>query len=195
MQLSRSLALLAAALSPILGAAAPVEARSPSVAGAGEMIPDSYIVILKEGVSHERFEAHQRWVQSKHESRLGRRDDASLNGVHQGFTLGDLYGYHGTFDNDTLAEIRQSEDVDFVEEDQVVVAYDMMIQHNPPSWGLTRICERRNGGRKDYAYDSSAGEGVNVYVLDTGMSIFFSNFLLIFNQTKKIRCQYPAQRL
>jgi len=31
------------------------------------------------------------------------------------------------------------------------------------------------------AFDNSAGAGVNVYVLDTGMSIF-SNFLLILNQ-------------
>jgi len=177
MQLPRSLAVLAAALFPILGAAAPTqpaEAPSPSVASGGETIPNSYVVLLKDGVSHEKFEAHQRWVQHKHASRLSRRDDSNLNGVHKGFTLGGLYGYHGTFDNDTLAEIRQAEEVDYIEEDKIVVAYDMMIQHNPPSWGLTRIGERRNSARNGYAFDSSAGEGVNVYVLDTGMSILIS---------------------
>lgn len=182
MQLSRSLAVLAAALFPILGAAAPaqpVETPSSSVARGGEIIPDSYVVVLKDGITHEEFESHQRWVQRRHESRLGRRDDANLNGVHKGFTLGSLYGYHGTFDSDTLAEIRQSEDVDYVEEDQVVVAYDIMIQHNPPSWGLTRISERQRNKRAGYAFDSVAGEGVNVYVLDTGMSIFISLYYLI----------------
>lgn len=172
MQLSRSLALLAAAIFPILGAAAPTQppavASSTSVAGVGETIADSYVVVLKDGISHEKFEAHQRWAQSKHASRLRRRDDSSINGIHSGFTLGRLYGYHGTFDNDTLADIRQSEDVDYVEEDKIVVAYELLAQNNPPSWGLPRISEKASGASRQYTFDSSAGEGVNVYVLDTG---------------------------
>ena len=188
------LAVLAVALFPILGAAAPVEAPSPSVAGVGETIPDSYVVLLKDGVSHEKFEAHQRWVQEKHESRLNRRDDSNLNGVHHGFTLGSLYGYYGTFDSDTLAEIKQSEEVDYVEEDQIVVAFDMIIQQNPPSWGLIRISERQNSASEGYVFDSSAGEGVNVYVLDTGMSILIS-FILSSETNITSRCQYPPQGL
>lgn len=179
MQLSRSLAVLAAALFSILGAAAPtqpVEASPPSVARAGETIPNFYVVLLKDSVSKEKFEAHQGWVQKQHESRAGRRDDSSLNGILKGFTLGGLYGYHGTFDNDTLAEIRQSDEVDFVEEDRIVVAYEMTIQKNPPSWGLTRISEQRDRASEGYAFDSSAGKGVNVYVLDTGVNIHHRDF-------------------
>ena len=174
MQLSRSLAVLAAVLFPIFGAAAPtqpVDAPSASVAGAGDTIPDSYVVVLKDGISHEKFEAHQRWAHNKHERRNRRRDDASLRGVHEAFKLGGLYGYHGTFDNDTLAEIRDSDEVDYIEEDKIIVAYDMMLQRNPPSWGLSRISERRYGQRSGYTFSDTAGQGVSVYVLDTGMYI------------------------
>ncbi|KAF8423291.1 secreted serine protease [Tirmania nivea] len=176
MQLSRSLAVLAAALFPILGTAAPAQPVEVPPPRAGETIPDSYIVLLKEGISQEKFEAHQRWAQQKHESRLGRRDDSYLNGVNKGFVLSGLYGYQGTFDRDTLAEIIQSDEVDYAEEDQVVMAYDMIIQHNPPSWGLPRISKRRNNAREGYAFDSSAGKDVNVYVLDTGVNIHHRDF-------------------
>ena len=167
--------MLAAALSPILGAAVPASIESPISnaavsAKAGETIPDSYIVFLREGISHERFESHQRWAQTKHESRSSRRDDSNLVGIHQGFDLSGLYGYTGTFDNSTLEEIKQSEDVDLIEEDKIVIAYDMMVQSNPPSWGLSRISALSSTGNGCYTYASSAGKGVNVYVLDTGTS-------------------------
>ncbi|KAG0245945.1 subtilisin-like serine protease [Mortierella sp. GBA43] len=38
-----------------------------------------------------------------------------------------------------------------------------------PSWGLTRIAERKSDLRKDYTYMSSAGAGVDVYVIDSGV--------------------------
>lgn len=181
MQLSRSLAVLAAALFPILGVAAPTQPSgdpSVSVPGAGKTIPDSYVVVLKDGISHKNFEAHQNWAQTKHERRLGRRDDTSIQGVHEAFKLGGLYGYHGTFDNDTLSEIRNSDEVDYIEEDKIIVAYDMMVQQHPPSWGLSRISERRSGQRNAYTFSKTAGEGVNVYVLDTGMYIPISHNIL-----------------
>lgn len=164
--------LLVGALSLNVGEAAPVtpsQAPSFSVSGAGQAIPDSYVVVLKDGISPEDFEAHQTWAQNMHKTRLGRRDDENLNGIHQSFTLGNMCGYHGTFDEATLAQIRQSEEVNYIEEDKVVVAYEMITQEDPPSWGLPRISERKSGERQIYTFDSSAGEGVTVYVIDTGI--------------------------
>ncbi|RKP27247.1 peptidase S8/S53 domain-containing protein, partial [Syncephalis pseudoplumigaleata] len=44
-------------------------------------------------------------------------------------------------------------------------------QQNPPSWGLNRIDQKRLPLDKQYVYPKSAGEGVNVYVIDTGINI------------------------
>lgn len=173
--------LFAGALLLNVGDAAPAAPRQASpftITGAGQAIPDSYVVVLKEGISPEDFESHQSWAQNMHKTRLGRRDDTTLQGVHQSFTLGNMCGYHGTFDEATLAEIKQSEDVDYVEKDKIVVAYEMVTQNNPPSWGLPRISERRGGERNVYTFDSSAGEGVTVYVLDTGISLLFHDLIL-----------------
>ncbi|KAF8470862.1 peptidase S8/S53 domain-containing protein [Kalaharituber pfeilii] len=167
MQFIPSFTVLAVALFPILGIVS---------GNAGDTIPDNYIIVLKDGITQEKFEEHQHWAQSKFQSRLSHRDDTSLGGIHHGFQFGGLYGYTGSFDNATLEEIRQSEDVDIVEEDKVVVAYDLMIQSNPPSWGLGRLSDRTGRSSNIYLFDRVAGKGVNVYVLDTGVNVRHSDF-------------------
>ena len=44
----------------------------------------------------------------------------------------------------------------------------ILTQNNVPSWGLARI-SHRNHGSTTYVYDSSAGTGTFVYVIDTGV--------------------------
>ncbi|KAI8048025.1 peptidase S8/S53 domain-containing protein [Syncephalis plumigaleata] len=44
-------------------------------------------------------------------------------------------------------------------------------EDNPPSWGLDRIDQRKLPLDKEYAYPKSAGDGVNVYVVDTGINV------------------------
>ncbi|KAF9999603.1 subtilisin-like serine protease, partial [Modicella reniformis] len=43
--------------------------------------------------------------------------------------------------------------------------YSMMA----PSWGLTRVSQRQRDLREDYSYMSSAGVGVDVYIIDSGV--------------------------
>ena len=41
-----------------------------------------------------------------------------------------------------------------------------------PSWGLARLSQKNalvEGGPYEYTYDSSAGEGIRVYIVDTGI--------------------------
>ncbi|KAG2218016.1 hypothetical protein INT45_010813 [Circinella minor] len=42
---------------------------------------------------------------------------------------------------------------------------------NPPNWGLTRISQRELPLGKAYFYPTSAGRGVHIYILDTGVDI------------------------
>lgn len=49
-------------------------------------------------------------------------------------------------------------------------------QKNPPSWGLDRIDQRNLPLDRSYTWPESAGGGVTVYVIDTGIRISHKDF-------------------
>ena len=49
-------------------------------------------------------------------------------------------------------------------------------QENPPSWGLDRIDQEETEGDNAYNYPDTAGEGVNAYIIDTGVRITHQDF-------------------
>lgn len=49
------------------------------------------------------------------------------------------------------------------------------ITQKPAPWNLARI-SHRNNGPADYTYDNTAGQGVRVYVIDTGIQITHQEF-------------------
>ncbi|MFJ4684497.1 S8 family peptidase [Streptomyces sp. NPDC088789] len=49
-------------------------------------------------------------------------------------------------------------------------------QPNPPSWGLDRIDQRNLPLNSSYTYPDHGGQGVTVYVIDTGVRITHSDF-------------------
>lgn len=57
----------------------------------------------------------------------------------------------------------------------IVNATANVVQSNVPSWGLARISSKRTG-TTSYTYDSTAGEGVVFYGVDTGIDISHSDF-------------------
>ncbi|OZJ01770.1 hypothetical protein BZG36_05076 [Bifiguratus adelaidae] len=52
----------------------------------------------------------------------------------------------------------------------------MLTQSNPPSWGLCRINERTLPLANEFSYIASSGQGVDVYVIDTGIFIEHEDF-------------------
>lgn len=50
------------------------------------------------------------------------------------------------------------------------------IQQRAPSWGLPRVSQRALPLRADYLYPNSAGQGIDVYVIDTGININHIDF-------------------
>jgi cerevisin len=144
-------------------------------------IPNSYIVVLKKGVSPASVLAHHSWVQDQHEEientkkDLRKRDQKPLaffNGLGHTFDIaGGLLGYAGHFDQDVIERIRRHPDVDYIEKDsEVHTMEDGQLETNAP-WGLARISHRDSlnlGTFSKYLYCSEGGEGVDVYVIDTG---------------------------
>ncbi|KAM3580418.1 hypothetical protein VKS41_007082 [Umbelopsis sp. WA50703] len=52
----------------------------------------------------------------------------------------------------------------------------MSTQVNVPNWGLARISQKYLPLQTDYTYPNSSGEGVDVYVIDTGINIEHQEF-------------------
>ncbi|KXN64842.1 subtilisin-like protein, partial [Conidiobolus coronatus NRRL 28638] len=86
-----------------------------------------------------------------------------------------FYGMSAKLDEETLAKVKALPNVKYVEENKVVKA--IATQQNAP-WGLARVSQRAKLGSAPYTYkyDDNAGEGVNVYVLDTGVNVSHQDF-------------------
>ncbi|KAJ5426193.1 alkaline serine protease [Penicillium sp. CMV-2018d] len=140
---------------------------------AGAVVPGSYIVVMNDGVSNEVFQNHRDWATTVH-SRIARRKGGE-SGPGKHFDIHGMKGYTASFDDPTAKEIASDPSVKYVEPDMVVNATANVVQGNAPSWGLPRISSKKPGAT-DYTYDSTAGEGIVVYGVDTGIDIKHSDF-------------------
>jgi cerevisin len=160
-----------------------------STSSAEHEIPNNYIVVFKKHVDDSKATEHHSWVANIHSSsvrELRKRSQAplvtsksswledfeALVGLKHTYNLpGGIMGYSGAFDETVLNEIRKHPDVAYVEKDQVVYALeDPVVEHSAP-WGLARISHQKRlnfGNFNKYIHQASGGEGVDVYVIDTG---------------------------
>jgi len=184
------LALAAAAsASPVLISNEPVPIITSST---GKEIPDSYMIKFKSHVTQNLAAQHHDWVQDAHltstETRkieLKKRSQEPLtvfSGLKHTYNIaGSLLGYSGHFDEDVIEQIRRHPDVELVERDQEVHALDSdagELEKNAP-WGLARISHREGltfGTFNKYYYAADGGEGVDVYIIDTGTNIEHADF-------------------
>ncbi|CAI7650120.1 unnamed protein product [Penicillium viridicatum] len=160
-------------LSTSLATLAVVNAGKLLTGDADAVVPGSYIVVMNDGVSNAVFETHRNWATTVH-SRIGRRKDGE-SGPGKDFDINGMKGYTASFDDPTAKEIASDPAVKYVEPDMVVNATANVVQRNAPSWGLPRISSKKPGAT-DYTYDSTAGEGIVVYGVDTGIDIKHSDF-------------------
>ncbi|KAL6917978.1 hypothetical protein FSST1_009473 [Fusarium sambucinum] len=92
--------------------------------GVDSAIPDSYIITLKSEIKPPTIKAHMKWVGDVHKRSLEKRGlekRDSDNGVEKTFeTEAGFRGYAGTFDPETIKEIKKSSAVAHVEPDRRV---------------------------------------------------------------------------
>ncbi|EAU82213.1 serine protease [Coprinopsis cinerea okayama7 len=91
-----------------------------------------------------------------------------------------LNGFAADLDEAALEELRASDDVEYVAEDGIMHAF--VTQTNAP-WGLQRITQpgrlasqSTSSANYNFTYDASAGAGVDIYVVDTGVQTSHSDF-------------------
>ncbi|ORZ17300.1 peptidase S8/S53 domain-containing protein [Absidia repens] len=143
-----------------------------------ESVQDSFIVVLKNHLNERHLENHAAWItelvsQSQPYPHASWLDPShSAHGINHIYDSASLKGYAGKFSPNVIDQIRSSDDVLYVEQDSIVYANEL--QRNAP-WGLARISHRESlkfGTFSKYNYDAkTAGEGVKVYVIDTGINI------------------------
>ncbi|KAI1802985.1 alkaline proteinase [Daldinia bambusicola] len=164
----RRLALFLGALLP-----AAIAAPTPATQDKKEIIPNKYIVTLKEGVSVDAFKTHVNWARSVHARSLNKRDTV---GVEREYNIASFNAYAGEFDAETIEQIKNHPDVAEIEEDQVYYLVDetpelskkALTTQTGATWGLGTVSHRTSGSTS-YIYDSSAGQGTFAYIIDTGI--------------------------
>lgn len=155
------------------------------------LIPYSYIIVFKKGVTSEDIDFHRDLISTLHEESVSKLRESDPNhsffvsnengetGYTGDFSVGDLLkGYTGYFTDDTLELISKHPAVAFIERDSRVFATDFETQNGAP-WGLARVSHRKPlslGSFNKYLYDGAGGEGVTSYVIDTGIHVTHKEF-------------------
>ncbi|KAM6537679.1 hypothetical protein FALCPG4_003587 [Fusarium falciforme] len=153
----------------------------------GKVVPGSYIVTLKPDAKASELTSHLKWVDDVHKRSLSKRD--TDNGVER--TYDGKYGfkgYAGTFDKETIQEIKENPLVELVEQDRVWtldwiteeqeeahVQKRALTTQSSATWGLGTVSHRSRGSTS-YIYDTNAGQGTYAYVVDTGIRATHSEF-------------------
>ncbi|RUP51424.1 alkaline proteinase [Jimgerdemannia flammicorona] len=125
-----------------------------------EVVPGEWIIKLRRGGNYTR-------VQDLVKGHGGRRGN-KLRKTWSGFS-----GFAGKFDEESIREIQNFDDVEFVEPEQ---KYTILATQTPvPSWGLARVSSHTRQ-TKTYTYPDSAGAGITAYVIDTGVLATHTDF-------------------
>ncbi|KAK1234244.1 proteinase B [Marasmius sp. AFHP31] len=138
-------------------------------------INNSYMVILRDDSPQSVVDNHMNFLQSSHFNGALLPEHAGVRRIYDG---GHIKGYAGEFSEAAIETLRLRPEVDYVEKDQVVKVAEIATQKTAP-WGLARISHRPRltfGTFNKYLYNSHGGEGVDVYVIDTGIHIDHEEF-------------------
>ncbi|GLB37826.1 putative peptidase S8 family protein [Lyophyllum shimeji] len=138
---------------------------------------NSYIVVLKHDLPQSLKANHFNFLQMAHsEDPL-----SSDSGIQQVYDSHIILGYAGRFSDGVVQRLRTMPEVAYIEQDQIVRTMEpteTTTQRGAP-WGLARISHRKRltfGTFNKYVYHEDGGEGVDVYVVDTGINIKHKEF-------------------
>lgn len=161
-----------------------------------DIIPDSYIVVLKQDAPKTALATNLEWLLETSgvqlQNLLQRGESHPLAETSTGFDIKKVYdmgsqtegavsafrGYAGKFLPQVAELLAEHPDVAFVERDSKVHTLTPKEEDQAP-WGLARVSHRDPLGLSSYnkyLYDKEAGEGVTSYIVDTGIYVDHEDF-------------------
>jgi hypothetical protein len=148
-----------------------------SNAGADGIIPNRYIVVYNSTFDDDAISASQAFFSTEVKKR-----NLNKRSIHGHMLSTEVHNYkinswRATMldaDDDMIIDIFNSPEVEYVEADTKVHLNDIVAQTNAPI-GLERL-SHTEVGQRGYIFDDKAGEGVTVYVVDTGVMVEHSEF-------------------
>ncbi|TPX59010.1 hypothetical protein PhCBS80983_g02808 [Powellomyces hirtus] len=176
-----------ASIAAVLVVAVNFVAASPAKDIAGTSIPENYIVVFKKDAAQDAVSTHLSWLQTTIAPApqltvqaladgvsVDLDSPVSIYGIKHHYNFADFKGYAARLPAEVAKSLESDPNIEYVEEDKIVRL--LAKQKNPPSWGLQRIHVRELPLSDDYEYPDSAGEGVDAYIVDTGIFIEHPEF-------------------
>ncbi|KAG9055957.1 subtilisin-like serine protease [Serendipita sp. 407] len=151
-------------------------------AGSNDLLPGDP-VIVRFHAARVASDSRRDWINNQlNKASLPPLNDIQVSSLKTGWDTGIFDGFAGQFTPEAARAFAASADVAYVVPDFRTKISDITVQNNAP-WGLQRISQpdRIAGGDPSqstftYTFDDSAGEGVDIYVLDTGVRISHVDF-------------------
>ncbi|KAF3296110.1 Basic amino-acid permease [Orbilia oligospora] len=167
--------LLIGSLLPLISAA-----PTPQSPSTGSSSDKKFIVVLKDTVNTNQLKKHTQWAARIHARNLQKRQlnglpvERHISGVEKTFDINRFKAYSGSFDDDTLREIEENDDVAYVEPEQDAYTSEIITQ-SEATWGISELSNQASN-TSTYYYDSSAGEGMYAYIIDSGINFSHDEF-------------------
>lgn len=141
-------------------------------------IPHKYIVVYNNTFSDDDIVAHEATVIKTIAKRnMGKRSPFTgrlLSTSVKSFQVGGWRALSLEADDLMVTELFNANEVSYIEQDAYIKVNARQMQGAATS-GLARISHRKAGSR-GYIFDSTAGEGITAYVVDTGIRVTHSEF-------------------
>lgn len=165
-----------------LAAAVPIQAAAPpafriSNEGSADLLSNKYIVVYNATYGDDAIDACEALVIDHVKRRnIGKRglDGAPLSTEVHTLSMGGWRAMSLESDDAMIQEIMAEPEVAYVEADAKVHLTATVAQMNAPP-GLSRLSNAQPGVG-NYVFDTTGGEGITVYVVDTGVRIDHTEF-------------------
>jgi len=144
---------------------------------ASDVITDRYIVVYNSTFSSEAINTHQsKWIAKIAKANVGKRslDGRPLSTKASTFKLGAWQAMALEADDRMMNQMFEADEVSYIEADSRVSVKALSSQDQATS-GLARI-SHADAGESSYVFDSTAGEGITAFVVDTGIRVTHSEF-------------------
>ncbi|QUC17440.1 uncharacterized protein UV8b_01681 [Ustilaginoidea virens] len=139
--------------------------------GAADIIPNRYIVVYNGSFSSEAIDAKMTSFSAAIKKRnLNKRGlgDRLFSTEIIPFKLNKWRAMALDADDSMIMDINDAEEVEYIEADHWVKTQATIAQTNAPL-GLQRLSKASPAEQSSYVFDESAGQGITVYVVDTGV--------------------------